>query len=389
MRKLVIPRNNDQNIGRLRKKWSLRKKLLIFISAALAICAIGAYLVTNIYLPTKEELPPIVRETNTYPVIYETEQEMREAVRGRFARLDDQMAASIVIPGLMSTRTTKGSFHGVVYCTSMTPQGMAISEDYIFISAYCHTHVHNSVIYMLDRRTGEFLKEIPLRSRAHVGGLAFDPVHRNLWVSGGSAGAAKAIAYTIESLENYNLSREKKSIKSKFSYTLATLTRNSYMSYSDGYLIIGYFTPQGSSTLQKFRITEDGGLASQIIVEDYEIHESVIADFTATTSNQIQSALETDGFVMLAKSYGPFDSQLQMYDNRAFLASFEERNADRIYLFPQKMEQICVSDDMLYCLFESAAYAYRSQPLLRLDRIMVFNLGEMLPKREEIIELDF
>jgi hypothetical protein len=124
-------------------------------------------------------------------------------------------------------------------------------------------------------------------------------------------------------------------------------------------------------------------------VEDYEIHESVMADFTATTSNQIQSALETDGFVMLAKSYGPFDSQLQMYDNRAFLASFEERNADRIYLFPQKMEQICVSDDMLYCLFESAAYAYRSQPLLRLDRIMVFNLGDILPEREEIIELDF
>ena len=389
MRKFVIPRKNDQNIGRPRKKWSLRRKLLIFISAALAIYVIGAYLVINIYLPTKEEIPPIARETSTYPVIYETEREMRDAVRSRFARLDDQMTTSIVVPGLMTTRTTKGTFHGVVYCTSMTPQGMAISDDYIFISAYCHTHMHNSVIYMLDRRTGEFMKEIPLRSRAHVGGLAYDPVHRNLWVSGGSAGAAKAVAYTIDSLEKYDLSREKKSIKSKFSYTLATIARNSYMSYSDGYLIIGYFTPQGPSTLQKFRITEDGGLASQIIVENDEIHESVMADFTATTSNQIQSALETDGFVLLSKSYGPFDSQLQMYDNRAFLSSFEERNADRIYLFPQKMEQICVDDDRLYCLFESAAYAYRSQPLLRLDRIMVFNLGDILPEREEIIELDF
>lgn len=389
MRKFVIPRKNDLNTGRHRKKWSLRKKLLIFIGAVLALCAIGAYIVFNIYLPTKKEVPPKVRETNTYPVLYETEQEMRDAVRGRFYRLDEQIAASIVVPGLMSTQTTKGTFHGVVYCTSMTPQGMALSEDYIFISAYCHTHMHNSVIYMLDRRTGKFIKEIPLRSKAHVGGLAYDPVHRNLWVSGGSAGAAKAIAYTIESLENYSLSREKKSIKSKFSFTLATITRNSYMSYSDGYLIIGYFTPQGPSTVQKFKITEDGGLASQLIVEDDEIYESVMADFTATTSNQIQSVLETDGFVLLSKSYGPFDSQLQMYDNRAFLSSFEEHNADCIYLFPQKMEQICVSDDMLYCLFESAAYAYRSQPLLRLDRILVFNLGDLLPEREEIIELDF
>ena len=73
---------------------------------------------------------------------------------------------------------------------------------------------------MLDRRTGEFIKEIPLRSRAHVGGLAYDPVNRNLWVSGGSAGAAKAIAYSIDSLENYSLSREKKSIKSKLLLTV-------------------------------------------------------------------------------------------------------------------------------------------------------------------------
>ena len=77
------------------------------------------------------------------------------------------------------------------------------------------------------------------------------------------------------------------------------------------------------------------------------------------------------------------------YDNRAFLSSFEERNADRIYLFPQKMEQICACDDKLYCLFESAAYAYRSQPLLRLDRIRYLISGIYSRNGEEIIELDF
>ena len=389
MSKFAIPRKNDNNKGRSRKKWSLRKKLLIFIAQLIVIAGLGSYLFINIYLPTQEENPPTERATNVYPVIYETEEDMRGEMRKKFQRLDDQMAASIVVPGLMTTRTTKGTFHGISYCTSMTPQGMAISEDYIFISAYCHTHQHNSVIYMLDRKTGEFIKEISLRSKAHVGGLAYDPVHRNLWVSAGSAGVAKAVAYTMDSLENYNLSREKKAIKSKFSFTLATITRNSYMSYSDGSLIIGYFTPQGSSTLQKFRIMDDGGLDSKLIVEDDEIYEIVEADFMATTSNQIQSALETDGYVLLSKSYGPFDSQLQLYDNRAFLASFEEKNADTIYLFPQKMEQICACDDRLYCLFESGAYAYRSQPLLRLDRILVFNLGDLLPERGEVIELDF
>jgi hypothetical protein len=42
------------------------------------------------------------------------------------------------------------------------------------------------------------------------------------------------------------------------------------------------------------------------------------------------------------------------------------------------MEQIYVYDGKLYCLFESAAYAYRAQPALKVDRVMIFDEKDLL-----------
>ena len=39
--------------------------------------------------------------------------------------------------------TSEGDMPAV--CTTMTPQGLAVTEDYVFVSAYCHAKKHNSV----------------------------------------------------------------------------------------------------------------------------------------------------------------------------------------------------------------------------------------------------
>src|SRR5699024_4818293 len=92
-----------------------------------------------------------------------------------------------IIPGLNGTQTCTPA-GTAAFCTSMTPQGLAVTKDYLFISAYCHTGQHNSVLYMIDKHTHTFIKEIVLPGRSHVGGLAYDPVHQNLWVSGRERG---------------------------------------------------------------------------------------------------------------------------------------------------------------------------------------------------------
>lgn len=65
-----------------------------------------------------------------------------------------------VIPGLKNTRTLltkKGATPAM--CTSMTPQGLAVTEDYVLVSAYCSTQKHNSVIYVSIRKNIILLKK--------------------------------------------------------------------------------------------------------------------------------------------------------------------------------------------------------------------------------------
>ncbi len=76
---------------------------------------------------------------------------------------------------------TKGATPAM--CTSMTPQGLAVTEDYVLVSAYCSTQKHNSVIYVIDKEKHNFFKEVILPGQPHVGGLAYDSEHKVLWYS--------------------------------------------------------------------------------------------------------------------------------------------------------------------------------------------------------------
>ena len=317
------------------------------------------------------------RDTNRTPAFYRTENEMKQALAVRFHDLAKDVKKTYVIPGMKATKSIVGNFHATSICTSMTPQGMCVTEKYVFISAYCHTHRHNSVLYMLDRETGKYIKTIVLGGRAHVGGMAYDPVNRNVWVSGGTEGAAKAVCYSLSDLETYNIN-SKTAVSAKYNYTLATITRSSYMSYTDGALLVGYFS-DGMSDLERFNLTEEGGLNAQIYVDYDSVHESVSADFNAYTPGEIQSVAASDPYILLSRSIGIMNSSLQIYRNTDVVDTFSEHDAAKIISFPQKLEQVYPYDGQLYCLFESAAYAYRSQPALKIDRVLVFDLDDIVP----------
>ena len=97
-------------------------------------------------------------------------------------RKKEREYGTYIIPGLKSTRTLLTSECDMpAMCTTMTPQGLAVTEDYVFVSAYCHAKKHNSVIYMIDKESHRFIKEIVLPGQPHVGGLAYDSEHQNLW----------------------------------------------------------------------------------------------------------------------------------------------------------------------------------------------------------------
>ena len=357
-----------------------RRAVRIGYASFILVCLF--YLLYAFVLRSMGEPDTQWRTTSAAPLRYRTELGMRRAMAAAFPGLAGHLRRTYVIPGLRATETYRGEFRSVSICTSMTPQGMCVTEKYLFISAYCHAHQHNSVLYMLDRTSGNLIKTIVLPTMAHVGGLAYDPVHRNVWVSGGPLGAAKAVCYSLDAIEAYDLRRDR-TLTAIHNYTLATIIRNSYMNYSDGSLLVGLYRYGGLSQLDWFHMTEDGGLKGEMKATYSSMLEIVASDFSATTSGEIQSVAVSGRYLLLSKSFGPFDSVLQIHELEDGKRSYRDGDSEVIHRFPQKLEQIEAADGQLYCLFESGAYAYRAQPVLCIDRVLVFDLADLLPAGAE------
>lgn len=350
----------------------------------IAALAAAALLVLDLWVfrGTRHEPRTWERETTQVAVTFKNETSFRQELAVAYPRIGKMLKTTYVIPGLKATRTLQGTFRAYSMCTVMTPQGMCVTEDYIMVSAYCHTHRHNSVIYLMRRSDGALLKTIPLGGKAHVGGMAYDPVHQNVWVSGGVTGSAKAVGYSLESLVNYDETSAQPA-RAKYNYTLATITRNSYMTYIRDALLVGFFSRSGRSDLERFNITADGGLKARMVTTYDALYKSVSADFMAFTPGEVQSVAEYDPFILLGRSYGMTFSSLQIYRNTDVSDVFTTSDARKIISFPQKMEQVYPYDGQLYCLFEAGAYAYRLQPRFNSDRIMVFDMDDLLPGYNE------
>ena len=88
---------------------------------------------------------------------------------GYFSKAVDKNK-SYVIPGLSQTNLT-----GNKTSTNMVPQGVCQTSDYLLISAYDSAGAGNAVIYVLNRKNGNYLTTLVIQNSVgcHVGGLAY------------------------------------------------------------------------------------------------------------------------------------------------------------------------------------------------------------------------
>ena len=87
---------------------------------------------------------------------------------------------SAVIPGIEQTNMGDNK----TLCKNMVAQGVCVTDKYMLISAYCADRDHNSVIYVLDKSTKEYITTLVLRENfvgsadivdhmSHVGALEY------------------------------------------------------------------------------------------------------------------------------------------------------------------------------------------------------------------------
>ena len=286
------------------------------------------------------------------------------------------------VPGLKATKTLRIRTTGKpAMCTSMTPQGLAITEEYLLISAYCRTNEHNSVIYVLDKNNHQFLKEIVLNTRAHVGGMAYDTMNKNLWVTGQGSTWAQANSISLAHLKEYIFEENYEPLKFDMSYNLYRIKRASFMTYHDGALFVGFFTQDKASVIEKYLINADGTLYEKI---DQNLKRTVgVIDPVACAvsmqviSGKVQGMAFYNNKILLTRSWGILPSEVQIfnYSRYGILSSSEAYKTVR---FPERLEQIYQDGNDIYALFESAAFSYRLSSINRIDRVLKLNGAKLV-----------
>lgn len=378
-----------KNTSYPKRKRQSKKHFRLLIFLTLLIIAGSSYFYYAVIYRGKHEPEPVEASTSTQPLyslksrrnwLSLTPKLKAAAFNGRAAEID---YGTYVVPGLTATQTQIfGQKNSSDICTSMTPQGLAVTEDYLLVSAYCHSGTHNSVIYVIDKKNHTFVKELVLRNKSHVGGLAYDPVHQNIWISGMSRGIPQVNAITLEQLESYSFQESYQPLVYSQSYDLYAITRTSFITYHDNALYVGYFTQNTASVLEEYDIAEDGTLITQFSSDMPDMVDSftpiALPSDMRVITEQAQGVAFYENKILFSHSYGIFPSTIQIFNNNTFQKLLEKENAESSLYLPEKLEQIYVDGEDLYVLFESAAYSYRASSLIKMDRILKLNLKTLL-----------
>lgn len=330
-------------------KRSFRIFILKILAVVFVLC-ICYFLYVFVYR-AKTELPTKAVVTNRGAAVYtlrgQKQMLSQKEAFSYFAfdgREKEKEYGTYVIPGLKNTRTLlteKGAIPAM--CTSMTPQGLAVTEDYVLISAYCSTQKHNSVIYVIDKEKHNFIKEVVLPGQPHVGGLAYDPEHKILWYSSNINGIAQAVSIKMDTIEAYDYDDSHLPVDTLQTVSLYGIVRDSFMTFYEGCLYVGCFEKYNESVIARYGVDADGNLINTMDEElgmDFEM--AVPLDYS-TISEQVQGIAFYNDKLLISHSFGILPSRLVFYeqsDKRLYV----NENSARTYRFPERLEQIVVEE---------------------------------------------
>lgn len=289
-----------------------------------------------------------------------------------------KIGANVIIPGLRQTKASNLQTQKLSKCQTMTPQGLTIAGPYILISAYDGQHEHASVIYCLDKKTGRYLKTIQVAGKPHLGGIAYDPVGKNIWLTGENSSGSALMSVSMSAIKKQ---RGNKPIAYQQVINLPTIERASTVTYFDNQLFVGFFNNYDRGKVAAYPLARSGVFKNSIASDKIK---SVTGQATwsmgsgsTTMDQQIQGIAFYNDLILLSQSYGGQDSKLYIFPVSA-INNLDEKNAQKVIDFPPYLEQITVQNGQLLCLFESGSKMYARDSIMVMDRILSVNIMALL-----------
>lgn len=308
--------------------------------------------------------------TQSAEIFYE---ELYPYYRPIWKLIPDDGRVTYTVPGTIQTTTLVaiGEKKGELdTAEDMTPQGLAMTEDYVLISAYSKSKTYNSVIWVLERTSGDYIKTIVLPNRSHVGGLAYDPHHHLIWITTtDKENDAQISAFNLDKLNSYDFTESEEAIDLDYIINLDDIWRSSYLTYHENKLFVGYFDKDILGHLGVFSLDKNGLPLKNGSSDNRYAPEKII-----DTPEQVQGLTFYQDKLIFSQSYGSKDSKLLYFTNPGLdkWESLEENiNLDKSLTTPAYMQQIITQDDHLFLLFESSAVQYRDKPTISpMDRVI-------------------
>ena len=124
-------------------------------------------------------------------------------------------AKFVVIPGLRGAWSVNHKTKKVAFGTGWVPQGLTQSQDHYYVSAYDGNHQLNSLIFQIDKQSKKYVKTLILDSKAHVGGITYDDIHKRLIYSDDTSQVAGFGFIDQAVIDDYQASVVKKPIASQ------------------------------------------------------------------------------------------------------------------------------------------------------------------------------
>lgn len=253
-----------------------------------------------------------------------------------FSDIINKDKSVIAVPGLEKTSFSDGTQAG-----NMVPQGVCAANDYILITAYDYNKEHNSVIYVIDKESGELKSVIEMPDKNHSGGIAFDGTM--VWVAKSTSKKVKGIAilriYEAALMGgNYVLS--------DYDAVLDVDCTASFITADNDSLWVGTFTEKGNSSVTEYKINYS--------LLNVTAEKGVV--YTVPSKAQGAAFIENDNgkYLAVTASYGrTLSSKLYV-----FKVENDSLTMVRRIKAPSMLEEIDLSDGCVYSVFESAATEY-------------------------------
>ena len=377
------------------------KRVLIGI-VLLACTVLGLWYL----IPSYPEVPTYGRKEESYYLTskaYRYEQDIFEAAKEEYpvtSVLSEKR--TIPIPGLEKTHLRMTDRKGKLYdelCSCMIPQGLCVTEKYILVSAYCENttyYNHPSVLYVLDKKTGDYLTTISLYTYNgtvvseyngnsfsgqkplvnHVGGLAYGK--EKVWIALGSDRQVGSISiYRI----NQAVRMDRDGVALSLDHTLDCKYTASYLTWYQDQLWIGNYEYATNGSLHAFHVNELGNSIQLKEAEDMFVLPSNAngAAFTKINGRDCLAVSCSKSRNFLNREY---DHKIYLYEVRMDGSASDAMAMHDYYTVPPMAENVVIDGQDIYMIFESGARKYSGSDTPEdnaehvVDRICVGNAAD-------------